>query len=426
MSSLSQPQDLPAQTHPPRGQLVPAAAQTPGFGDFKGPGFGLVRSFLRLILLVASIMVIVAGFLSWYFGMDVTVVAQGIIEPRHRHLVKAGLTGIIRQIHVRQGQQLATGALLVSLEDIDWRAELHKVEKDLEVNGSQRKELTQQIAHERQILRAQVERARLALAGTRIQLEQVVAEQTLYATSSLLSKSLARRPLEELVPVRLSRALLHQRAADLTLAEKRLGALEGRRQEFQTLDKRREKLLQIRQHLQNRLAQSTIFSPTAGTVLTGDLARRVGDRIQEGETLLEIAQTNDWQAKIMVREIDLPQIAPGQPVRLYVQAFPHMEYKVFAGTVDKVPSAPAQGPADQGTVYPVSVSIEDPQVVDGGRVYSLAYGMNTEAKIVVERGRIWQLLWKKLWHAGAPIGRHDFYRPDATAETDPAHSETSP
>ena len=102
--------------------------------SFTGPGFGFVRSFLRLILLLVSAMMVLAGLLSWHFGMDVTVEGQGLIEPRHRYLIKTQIAGIIQQIHVRQGQQLTAGAVLVTLDNTAWRAELQKVEKDLEVN----------------------------------------------------------------------------------------------------------------------------------------------------------------------------------------------------------------------------------------------------------------------------------------------------
>ena len=277
------------------------------------------------------------------------------------------------------------------------------------LNQSQQREIDQQIEYDRQIRHAEVVEARMALAGVRIQLEQVLTEQTLYAAAPLLGKGVARRPLDELVPVRLGKARLRQREADLALTQQRLKAVEGRRQELQTLERRREKLAQARQRLLARLAQSTIQAPANGTVLTGDLERRLGDRLQEGETILEMARTNEWRARIMVQEMDLPQIEPGQPVRLYVHAFPHMEYKIFAGVVEEIPAAPADVLSVEGAVYPVSVSIQDPQVTDEERVYSLAYGMNTEAKIIVDRGRILDLLWKKLLRTGGAVGKHNFY-----------------
>ena len=107
--------------------------------------------------------------------------------------------------------------------------------------------------------------------------------------------------------------------------------------------------------------------------------------------MLELAEMNEWQAEIVVQEADIPRVKPGQSVRLYVGAFPHMEYKIFTGKVEEV----AVEPAEDGRGYPVKVSISDPEVTDGAQRYILVCGMSAEARIVVERGRIATLVWRK-------------------------------
>ena len=211
----------------------------------------------------------------------------------------------------------------------------------------------------------------------------------------------ARRPIQDLVPVRLANASLRQGKADLALAEQRLRAVEGRGQELRTLEKRRGKLEQDLARIQTRLAQSRITAPATGSVLARDLTRRVGDRIEPGEEILEVAGTDAWQAKVMVKEMDLPRIEEGQQARLYMDAFPHMEYKIFKGLVEEVPTTPSEVAPDGCAVYSVRVSILDPEVSDEERVYSLANGMNTQVKVVVGRGRIFQLFWKRLSKRGA-------------------------
>ena len=374
-----------------------------------GPGFGIVRSFLWLILLLAAGMVALAGLLSWHFGMDVTVEGQGVVEPRDRHQVKTMIGGIIKEVHVRSGAQVAAGDLLVTLDDADWHTELQKIEADLEVNGSQQREIEQQIEQDRKTRSAEVVEARLNLERVRIQLEQIVTEQTLYSTVALVPEGINRRPLQDLLPVRLANAALREGKADLGLAEQRLRAVEGRGQELRTLEKRRGKLEKDRTRVRSRLAQTRIAAPAKGRVLARDLTRRVGDRVEAGEAILEVAGTDAWQAKIMVKEMDLPQIGAGQQARLYIDAFPHMEFKIFEGVVEEVPTTPADVAPDGCAVYSVRVSILDPVVSDENRMYSLANGMNTQAKVVVERGRILELWWKRLMKSGDKAGRHDFH-----------------
>ena len=394
-------------------QVVDNRSKIPDIGEgFQGLGFRFVRSFLLVILVLLGCLLVLASVLSWYFSMDMTVEGQGVIEPRQRHRVKAKIAGIIQQMHVRQGQQVEKGEPLVTLDDTDWRIQLQQAEKDLEVNQSQQRAIQQQMEQERNIRQAEVSHAQRQVERMRIQREQVVAEQTIYAAGLLLAR-MVRKPLDQLLPVRLSNVLLQQAEADLERTQQRLQAVEGRTAELHTLEKQREKIEQERRRLENRLAKNTIRAPAAGTVLTGQLEQRVGDRLQEGETVLEVAQTDGWQARIMVKEIDLPKIEIGQPARLYVNAFPHTEYKVFEGTVEEVSATPVVGNAVEGAVYPIKVSIHDPQVSDGEQVYSLAYGMNAEVKVVVERGRIVELLWKKLLRTTESVARHDFHRQEA-------------
>ena len=382
----------------------------PGFDEeFMGPGFGIVRSFLWLILLLAAGMVALAGLLSWHFGMDVTVEGQGVVEPRDRHQVKTMIGGIIKEVHVRSGAQVDAGDLLVTLDDADWHTELQKIEADLEVNRSQQREIEQQIEQDRRTRSAEVVEARLNLERVRIQLEQIVAEQTLYSTVALVPEKINRRPLQDLLPVRLANAALREGKADLGLAEQRLRAVEERGQELRTLEKRRGKLEKDRTRVRSRLEQTRIAAPAKGRVLARDLTRRVGDRVEAGEAILEVAGTDAWQAKIMVKEMDLPKIGDGQEARLYIDAFPHMEFKIFEGVVEEVPTTPEDVAPDGCAVYSVRVSILDPVVSDEERVYSLANGMNAQAKVVVERGRILELWWKRLMKSGDRTGRHDFH-----------------
>ena len=374
--------------------------------EFQGPGFRFVRAFLLVILLLVVILLALAGFLSWYFSMDVTVEGKGVIEPQHRYLVKARITGIIKQIHVQTGQQVQAGDLLVTLDDTEWRTELAKIEADLEINQSRMREIEVAMQQERTIRQAEVTQAKLEWERMQFELERIVAEQTLSSNGTLFP----RRPLEELMPVRQAQAMLKQREAGLALARQRLRAVDGRRQEIMTLEKLDGKLEQDRLQLQHQLECSAIRAPMTGTVLTDALEYRQGDHLQAGEAVLEIAEMEKWQVKIMIQEVDKPKVREGQIVKLYVNAFPHIEYQIFSGAVAEVPSKPESDMATDGVVvYPVKVAIQDAQVTNGEKVYSLAYGMSSDAKIVVERGRIIEIIWRKLLRGAGKMGKHNFH-----------------
>lgn len=379
-------------------------------GDFRGPGFGFVRYFLLLILLMVGLMTALAGILSWCVGMDVTVEGKGVIEPTERYQVKTELAGMIQEVHVEQWQRVAEGDRLVTLDDREWRTELEKVNKEQEANQSRRAEVETQIRQEREVLQAEVSRARMEEESVALQLEQAEREYQLYYELYPLSNGRPRGPIHDLLPIRLRRAMLQRTEADLERAERRLNAVEGRRQEIRTLERMWEKLGQDRALLKHRLDRTVIRAPVSGTVLTSELHRRVGDRLQAGEAILELSALSGWEAKALIQEMDIPKVKAGQVVRLYVNAFPHVEYKIFKGRVEEVPAKPAaESLQTANPLYPVRVSIQNPEVSDGERVYSLTYGMHLEARIVVDRGRIVDLVWRKLLRTAGKAGQHDFY-----------------
>ena len=383
--------------------------------EFQGPGFRFVRYFLLSILLMVGLLLTLVGALSRHMGMEVTVEAQGRIEPASRCLVKATLSGIIISVHAEQWQQVVEGDRLVTLDDSEWKAKLRKLDADLKVNQSRKAEIETRIRQDRAVLQAEVDRADAEIKTVTLQLEQVRKEYQLYYALYSPANGRPRAPIEDLLPIRLRQSVLQKAESDRERATRRLRAIAGREQEVQTLEKLREKLEQDRLLLIDRLTRTVIHAPVSGTVLTADLHRRVGDYLQAGETLLELSKLEGWRAEVGVHEIDLPRVKPGQPVRLYVNAFPHMEYKIFTGTVEETPAKPATESLQTGTpLYPVKVSIHDPEVRDGDRTYSLAYGMGVEARIVVDRGRIVDLLWRQLLRTAGKVVRHDFYLKDAT------------
>jgi multidrug resistance efflux pump len=160
--------------------------------------------------------------------------------------------------------------------------------------------------------------------------------------------------------------------------------------------------MQDRAYLLRRPAQTVISAPADGVVLTRNVAKRVGDRIAAGEVLLEMVGSGGWLAEVAVAERDLPKIEAGQSARIYVEAYPHMEYQIFDGVVRSVGVESTPGGS-----YPVRVVLRDSVLTAGG--YRLAVGMKTEARIVVQRGRIVELAWVRLMRSLGKVHKEELY-----------------
>lgn len=354
--------------------------------------FHFIRCFLWWVL--GSLLALVTGVLaaSWYLAMDVAVEGQGAIRPRTRCLVKPRVEGVVQAVLVTEGESVTQGQALIQLDDSEWRHELAKLELELRARDSQQAALEHQIAGERRVRQADIVRTRYELGQAQVALDRVLTENRLAGRLRDLLPDWSRRPLEELVPVQQATAEARTVGARLALAESALAALEGRDREVTTLRERRAQLEKERQRLDVLLERAVICAPVAGVVLTGELHRLEGDRVVPGQPVLQLAGEDGWMARIEVDERDRPQIQVGQQARVYARAFPHMEYRLFQGTVVQVA---LQTTRDERS-YTTDIAIEDPVVSQAGRDYSVRDGMSVTARIVVDSGRISGLARKRL------------------------------
>ena len=243
--------------------------------------------------------------------------------------------------------------------------------------------------------------ARVELQRSILGLERVRTEQQVGSLALLSCYGWKRKPLAELWPVRQARAVVGTRRAALAAAVERLQSVAGLLRERKSLDLAYGALLEDEAYLARQLAQTAICAPSDGVVLTRDVEKRSGDFIGSGEVLLEMAG-GGWKAEVAVAERDLPRVAVGQWARLYVEAYPHMEYKIFDGIVRAVAADRTVGGG-----YPVEVGLEDPALATDA--YRLAPGMAVEARIVVERGRIAALAWARLLRSLGKVHKGDIY-----------------
>ena len=375
--------------------------------DFKGTGFGFVKRFLLFILL--SVTALIAGilFVVWNVGMNVNVEGTGVVEPSGRFEVKTKLSGIISEVYVDRWDKVAKGDRLFKLESKDWKAELEKVTKEQEINRSRMAEIEEQMRSEKKVLQSEIHQTQSGIETLRLQLEQVEREYQLGQKYNLVN---SKSEIDQLIPIRLKRSMLKQAQAKLQTDRERLEMVDRRYQEIETLQKMNQKLREDQHILLRRIENTVVYAPLSGTVLTGDLERRVGDHLQIGETVIELARLDDWQAKVMIKETEIHKVKVGQPVNLFVNAFPHMEYKIFEGVVTEIAAQPVSTtPSQEAQVYPAKITIQNPEISVNHKTYSLAYGMSVEAKIAIEKGRILDLIWNRFLRTAGKIPEHDFY-----------------
>ena len=134
--------------------------------------------------------------------------------------------------------------------------------------------------------------------------------------------------------------------------------------------------------LEYKISKAQIVSPVRGTIVEGELKRRVGAPVETGEGLFKIAVLDSLRAELMVDESLIAEIDPGQTGELATASFPSRKIGL---TVDRI--NPIAEVVDGRNVFRVRVELADNPAW-------LRPGMEGVAKIsVAKRSYAW--IWTR-------------------------------
>ncbi|MCC6074312.1 efflux RND transporter periplasmic adaptor subunit [Pseudomonas sp. GCM10022188] len=239
------------------------------------------------------------------------VVASGEVSSQSLARIGSELTGVIKARHVREGDAVKPGDLLLELDDSEQQARLAEAEAAL-----------------RQLIDSERPQARAALREAESQLARTASErqrrEALFARQ-LLSAEAREQARHAEVAARVAR----DRAQ---LAANALAAGGSAEQQA------RQRLEQAR----TALARTRIHAQFEGTVQTRSV--EPGDLVRPGDTLLEIARQGSQEILLPLDEKNLAPLALGQSAQVIADAFPA---RVLAARVGYL--APAVDPA-RGTL----------------------------------------------------------------------------
>jgi len=393
---------------------------------------------------------VVVGMLTlalvWaYIGqMDVVAVAHGkIVTTGRSKVVQPSETGVVRAIHVADGQVVKAGDILIELDLASAAADRERSRADLAIAQVESARL-------RAMLAERPERAFVAPPGVdpvTVETQQAlmvsqVGEQR--ARLAALEHDVARKRADEAATraniVKLERTLplVRERAdARMQLADRgnfsRLSALEQRQtaieqeQDLVALRHRREEIASnigslIRQREQidaefrknillqlsevekrivsitqdllraeQRSGLQTLTAPIDGVVQ--QLAvYTIGGVVTPAQQLLVVAPQNDaLEVEAMVLNRDIGFIEAGQDVTIKLETFLFTKYGTIDGTVNFV-SHDAVTDEKVGLVYPARITLNRTVIDIGGRRTPLGAGMAVTVEIKTDSRRMIEYL----------------------------------
>lgn len=347
--------------------------------------FTIVSHLLRLFVLLLLLLLSAVFALIWFFRLDVTARADGVVKTSRWVDIKPEVKGIIREMRVKEGQKVEKGEILFTLED---RERDFEVEESLlnisELKNNIAKLKNRSIMTEKEIAGAIAEtRAALATAEANYRIaikgpkpEEVALTQTKIKRAEthldkakrdyermkkayslkLVSKmeldgALHQMELAE-VDLRIARdelaLLLNKYDTDQTAATKaevdrckatvaralaRKTEIDLLRQDLSTalraLAKEEKQLAVLKEHLK----LTRIKAPIDCYILTHDTAHLEGKAVVEGEVVLRLGDTSEYIIDCKVSERDFPLVRVGQEAKVAIKPFPKGEYKLFKARV---------------------------------------------------------------------------------------------
>jgi membrane fusion protein len=324
----------------------------------------------------------------------------------------AAQQGTIKEIHVREGEQVQEGQPLLTVETS------HIAENGYDVNAtilktlnSQRDLLTRQIAAEEERTNSERERLSRAIESLRIEISKIQAqikiqEERIRVTQELVTSAVDLRAKGYMSDVEFKGrqvAVLEQKQK-LDSLNQQIVARQNQLTESQySLEQLPTVMAGKIQALRGELAAAeqrvteingrrayVIRAPASGRVST--LQATIGQFADPRRLQMEIVPNNSiLEAQLFIPARGIGFVEPGQKVRILYEAFPYQQFGTYSGHVIRVSqtiltSSDAVGPLTlKEPAYRVTAALDRPDISAYGKRIPLQADMLLRADILLEK-----------------------------------------
>ncbi len=382
-----------------------------------------------------AIMAIFATAVVWSIvgQVDIVAVAHGrIVVSDGTKVVQPLEAGVIRSIHVRDGDKVAEGQVLIELDATSAVADRIGVDQQLasaRQEGVRARALLEALRSGRLPLveaaaqpQANAEWADISARLARLEAELVRREAEIATVREGVAKlqetlPLARQREADIQAlsqqgfmaghvgqdrtrerIEIERDLAAQRAklkeAEAALAESRQGRLAYLAEMQRSLNDRLAKATLDQSQLQQQGAKTAqreqltkLRAPVAGTVQQLAVYTS-GGVVTPAQTLLVIVPDGaEVTAEVVIENKDIGFVAAGQAAEVKVETFNFTRYGTLPATVRWV-TQDAVNDEKRGAIFPATLRLERSDIEVNGRAVKLAPGMQVTAEVKTGRRRV--------------------------------------
>lgn len=306
-------------------------------------------------LLVVAI--IVAGVIWWLHARHYESTDDAFIDAR-QFAVSSKVAGYISSVDVTDNQKVAAGAVLVQIDDRDYRASVAQSQARLAEAEASVTNVDAQIAVQRaQVTAAQQQHTEAEAALKFAEQENERAQKLVKTEVGTVQR--AQQTKSQLLQ---AQAAASRAKASVEGAEKQVGALQAQKQSaIATVQAAKADLALV----ELNLSYTTVRAAQSGTVV--HLSAAKGEYAQAGQNLMMFVPSHIW-VTANFKETQITDMRPGQPVAIEVDAYPDREFK---GHVDSIQAGSGTAfsllPAENATGnfvkvvqrVPVKIEIDD-------------------------------------------------------------------
>jgi len=346
----------------------------------------ITRVFTIALLIALFIFLSVVSVL--FIGkMDETVEGFGLVTPDSRREVSPKISGIVDRVLVREGETVNREDTLFTLDSEEIEFELSRAENSLaearsalERSEDEYHNLTSTRSYELGVILADLNEAEKSREYYRQNLERT---RELYKKGLVDEQEYERQKLQY-ESAKSYYNVLKSRSSILKTNLKR--QIEERRRNLGLM----ERSCQL---AERRLEKTVVTSPMDGMVLTSDPDDILGKMVNRGQPVMSIASFDDYIFTADISETGITKVYRGQEARIFINSYPHREYKTFRGKVVEIASVPRI--QNGQSLFEVKIRIDEPWIDQDDRErVNLKYGLMGRAEIIVEPDvRLYKILF---------------------------------
>lgn len=254
--------------------------------------------------------------------LTISILSKGVIQPQVKYKIKSKLSGIIKDIKVKEGDKISAGEILLSLDPTEYIVRIKEIERDILAYKNKLYESENSL--EIQQLQNTFQQAKLDLENASREYESY---ERLYKARAVSNEELQNAHIKFL------KAKMNYEISNQNLIYKQQ-IINNEKNLIQTQLQQANAQLEW---VEKQLKWTKITSPISGVVIEKDSNIEIDSPINSGMPLFTIADLHKYQVEALIDEVDKEKIYVGQRATIKVDAYP---YQLLSGKITSISPQP--------------------------------------------------------------------------------------